>query len=428
MIPVSRALRATLALLALHGGSGAPLCSPPTVAWMPGHSLINASTAPGNAHGLEDGLVVRRADGALTMIAAAMYGDPLWVRMRLDVFGSADGTAWQFRRSLRVSDANFDGSSQHSSSWGPFLTLDSANNSWLLSYVGYRGAPSNASGWLENFRGTIFARSAAEPGDAGLDSDFDDANFVARDVVLLEPDDFSVTGPWPHACQGLQGTDSMFPFPLAADAGVGGGVGGWAAFVGTSHQETPNPWPQPGGGKWPVSLATAPALTGPWTRLNAADPAAPADAPCVDLNGGFSENPIVSRRRVGNVSLYQVVHDDLNAEADGFGYGCSLDGVQWPPTALVPLPGGCRTPFGLVPMTPAEVAVHTPAILAWGAVNATQLNASGSSLSWLFYTAYPPGGAPAPAGGEGGGRRSRRRGAGAAFEAFFAAIVYFAAE
>jgi hypothetical protein len=77
----------------------------------------------------------------------------------------------------------------------------------------------------------------------------------------------------------------MFPFPLDD--------GSWAAFVGTSHQETPNPWP---GGRWPVSLATAPALAGPWTRRNAAAPAAPADAPCVDLNGGFSENPVVARR------------------------------------------------------------------------------------------------------------------------------------
>lgn len=88
------------------------------------------------------------------------------------------------------------------------------------------------------------------PPSAGLDSDFFDATYRATDAVLLAPDDFSVNGPWPYPCQGLQGTDSLYPFRVNESL--------WAAFVGTSHQETPDPWPQPGGGKWPVSLATAP--------------------------------------------------------------------------------------------------------------------------------------------------------------------------
>lgn len=35
--------------------------------------------------------------------------------------------------------------------------------------IGYRGAPSNASGWLENFQGTIFARYANVAGDGETD-------------------------------------------------------------------------------------------------------------------------------------------------------------------------------------------------------------------------------------------------------------------
>lgn len=61
---------------------------------------------------------------------------------------------------------------------------------------------------------------------------------LAAHRVLLEPDDFHVNGPWPHPCQGLQGTDSMYPYQLAD--------GSWAALVGTSHEETPDPWPQVG--------------------------------------------------------------------------------------------------------------------------------------------------------------------------------------
>jgi hypothetical protein len=113
----------------------------------------------------------------------------------------------------------------------------------VLSYVGYRSAGGNGSGWLENFDGTIYARYATEAGDKGLDSMFgegtggggaaaagegiasvvggDDTTAVvgspaaaaaaaARagnassafggDRVLIRPDDFNVNGPWPHQC------------------------------------------------------------------------------------------------------------------------------------------------------------------------------------------------------------------------------------
>ena len=66
------------------------------------------------------------------------------------------------------------------------------------------GAPSNSSGWLENYEGTIFFHSANVSGDAGLDSDFDDAKYAETDAVLLRPDNFEVNGPWPWVCQGLQ--------------------------------------------------------------------------------------------------------------------------------------------------------------------------------------------------------------------------------
>lgn len=206
--------------------------------------------------------------------------------------------------------------------------------------------------------------------------------------MLLQPDDFRVDGPWPHVCQGLQGTDSMYPYPL--DDGT------WAALVGTSHQETPDAY---GPGKWPVSLATAPALGGPWTRHNPGG-GDPADAPCVDLNGGYSENPIVSRRP-DDPRAFQLVMDAIGSEGTGFGYATSEDGLVWSPAALVPTPGGCRTPFGLVPMTPAEVAARTPDVLRYGVINASRVGAPETSLQWLFYTQ------------QGGG----------AFEAFRAAIV-----
>lgn len=363
-----------LSLLLLLRAAPAPgaRCPRATLVYQPPYPQINASMDASNHHGIEDGIVVRRRDGSFLLVGAEMYGDPVWVAMRLGVWASIDGLAWRKIRTLRQSSANFDGTDIHSSSWGPFFLYDSKRDTWALSYVGYRGAPSNASGWLSNFQGTIFSQYAPVTGDAGLDSDFGDAHYRATDRIVLQPDDFRVNGPWPYVCQGLQGTDSFYAYQLPN--------GTWAALVGTSHQETPDAWP---GGKWPVSLATAPDLMGPWTRYNPHGPA-PA-APCVDLNGGFSENPIVSHRP-DDPSAYHLVIDWIGREGEGFGYACSQDGVTWDPATMVKTPTGCRTPFGLLPMTTQEVDAFAAAILAYGVINATQLHAPNTALQWAFYT------------------------------------------
>ena len=370
-----------------------PACPTVTLVYQTNYTQWNASSDPRNKYGVEDGIVVRRADGGLTMICAEMYGDPKWVRMRLGVYKSADGMQWRRKRALRQSTVDLTGKSAHSSSWGPFFSHDPSNDTWMLSYVGYRGAQSNASGWLTNFDGTIYARYATSAGDKGLDGNFgeeDDYNsgggsngsVFDGDSILLTPDDFNVNGPWPHTCQGLQGTDSMFPYQL--------NDGSWAAFVGTAHTEKPDPWT--GTGKWPVSLARAPRLAGPWTRFNPTDPKNAPDAPCVDLNGGFSENPIVARRP-DNASAFHVVFDDLAHQRRGFGYACSEDGLTWDRYTVVNVSagGGCRTPFGLIPMMPDEIHARTSDILRYGVLNSSsQLYAGNTSLQWLFYSQQQP--------------------------------------
>ena len=72
--------------------------------------------------------------------------------------------------------------------------------------------------WLSNYDGTIYSRYATESGDAGLDSTFGEVmgtngtGGFDSDTVLIGPDDFKVNGPWPHPCQGMQGTDSFYPY------------------------------------------------------------------------------------------------------------------------------------------------------------------------------------------------------------------------
>jgi hypothetical protein len=339
---------------------------------------------------LEDGIVVRRADGGFSMLSAEPYASPYAVAMQLGMYTSPDGVAWTRKRTLRVSTGELGTDDLHAAHWGAILTKNTANDTWLMSYVGYKAAKSNASGFLVNYEGTIFARYATEAGDAGLDSDFGEAASGSTpaydgDVVLLAPDDFppfpaaNASWPkdaWPHQCQGLQGTDSFAPYQLAD--------GTYASFAGTSHEETPNPWVGKAG-RWVVSMATAPELSGPWTRYNPTDPQKPADAPCSAVAGGI-ENPIVMQRP-DNPKAFHAVYD--GSGNPGFGYACSEDGLAWAPGVAVTTPfNHVRTPYGLVPMSAAEVRAREVDILSYGVLNASQLHAPNTSLQWLFYTGH----------------------------------------
>ena len=144
--------------------------------------------------------------GAFSMLSAEPYSDPYAVAMQLGMYTSLNGLDWTRERTLRVS-TGLEGSqgddALHAAHWGAILTKNTANDTWLMSYVGYKAAKPNASGFLANYEGTIFSRYATEPGDAGLDSDFGEAAAskaktpaYANDVVLLAPDDFP---PFPAA-------------------------------------------------------------------------------------------------------------------------------------------------------------------------------------------------------------------------------------
>jgi hypothetical protein len=81
-----------------------------------------------------------------------------------------------------------------------------------------------------------------------------------------------------------------------------------------------------------------------------------------------------------------MVYDDLSAERRGFGYACSQDGLTWEHGVNVALPDGARTPFGILPLTPAEKAARHADILAAGVLTAADLNKTNTSLQWVFYT------------------------------------------
>ena len=68
---------------------------------------------------------------------------------------------------------------------------------------------------------------------------------------------------------------------------------------------------------------------------------------------------------------FHAVYDKLDSEGVGFGYSCSDDGLDWAYGALVLVPGGCRTPLGLLPFTADDYLRH---------------NGTTGATYWLFYT------------------------------------------
>jgi len=63
----------------------------------------------------------------------------------------------------------------------------------------------------------------------------------------------------------------------------------------------------------------------------------------------YNENPVVTElRRPSGERIFVAVFDSVQNEHQGFGMSWSEDGIRWRPGVDVPLPGGCRTPLGLI--------------------------------------------------------------------------------
>ena len=104
-------------------------------------------------------------------------------------------------------------------------------------------------------------------------------------------------------------------------------------------------------------------------------------------------------------------------ESRGFGYACSDDGLRWQKGVNVAMPGGTRTPFGLLPLTEAERAARKPDILRAGVISKAQFGWKNTSLQWLFYTGGHLGGGDNHLAGPHG------LGVGGGWEGFHASIV-----
>jgi hypothetical protein len=275
---------------------------------------LGDSGTEGNLHGFEGGTVVE-LNGLYYLFTSEMVGDPLGVKMQLALWTSPDGTSWTRISTLYQSSGTSDGTDPRAALWSPMPIFDGAADRWDLFYVAYRSLPSANGEYLANYDGEIWRAVSTQPGPGGIEGPYQDVG------VVLQP------GPLSQPWEGVQGTDSFYPYQVGDQ---------WYAFYGTGNDVQPDPY-------WEVGLASASGLSGPWTRLPQGNP-----VPLDPQNG--VENPIVTRLASGQ---YIAVFDALGY-SDMIGYTVSVDGIHWSPAHYLRLDPSelwtqtVRTPLGLI--------------------------------------------------------------------------------
>jgi hypothetical protein len=270
--------------------------------------------AQGNKYGFEGGRVLK-LKGTYHLFTSEMTGDPHWVKMRLAHWVSHDRLHWKRFSTLLESSGDFTGKDPRAALWSPMPVFNSKDGRWNLFYVAYQAAPDTSKQWLTNHEGRIWRAVSETPGVDGIDGPYRDVGIVLQ------------RGTDSDSWEGLQGTDSFFPYRKGDR---------WFAFYGSAHTEK---LPI---SLWQVGLAKAEDLAGPWVRCTELNP--------LKIETRFVENPIVTELDDGS---YVAVYD--TDKPDAIGYTFSSDGIHWSPGQHLLVQEGngvwaseVRTPLGLI--------------------------------------------------------------------------------
>jgi len=271
--------------------------------------------AESNKYGFEGGRVLK-LDGTYHLFVSEMVGDPHWVKMKLAHWTSRDRTHWKRISTLFESSGDFTGKDARAALWSPMPIFDEKEGRWNLFYVAYQCAPNTAKEWLNNYEGRIWRAVSKVKGRGGIDGPYEDVGIILQ------------RGKDSDSWEGLQGTDSFFPYRVGSQ---------WFAFYGTAHTEDMPIH------LWQVGLARARGLAGPWKRCSELNP--------LVIEKVFIENPIVTGLSDGTlVAVYD------NKVERSVGYCFSLDGLHWTRGRTLKVQKGkgvwaseVRTPLGLVP-------------------------------------------------------------------------------
>ncbi|MBM3746639.1 MAG: hypothetical protein FJW34_12655 [Acidobacteria bacterium] len=309
-------------------GEGPPAAPEPVLRLVTQHEhpliTVRHPDAAGIKYGFEGGRVVK-IGSSYHLFTSEMAADPIWVKMKFGYWRSGDGLRWTRVATIFESSGEFEGRDPRAALWSPLPVFDDAANRWNLFYVAYRSAPGTGGQFMLNHKGEIWRSVSEKPGRDGIGGPYKDVG------VMMHP------GPDSDPWEGLQGTDSFFPYRVGQR---------WYALYGSARTETvPISY-------WLVGMASAPALGGPWKRRSSLNPS--------KIEKTFIENPIVELLPQGG---YLCVYD--NNVADAIGYAFSADGIHWNPgksLVIQPKPKtwakDVRTPLGLVAEGGGEYSIY----------------------------------------------------------------------
>jgi hypothetical protein len=314
-------------------------------------TIANASSpgSRGNVHGYEDGSV-RRVGNVTHMLVSELYGNPVWVAMRLAHWRTsapAGDSGWQRVGTLQldgapmVSTANCSDKIDHTAAlWSPVAFYE--GGSWFMTYVAY-DCPRNIDGQIKLTKSTV-------AGPTGIGGPYASVPGVGP-LLARGAAGGNASQPW----EKQQGDDSFFPFhapPAVAAPQPRRSQPSIPAAAATATASPPPPPPplllafygsSPFGWPWNVGLARSRSgqLRGPWERL-ASNP--------VLVDGSECENPVVLQvARPDGTPVLLMLHDWVLHGRSGFGMSWSVDGLSWANSTMVAVPGGCEAPMGVLP-------------------------------------------------------------------------------
>jgi hypothetical protein len=284
--------------------------------------------AQDNKYGFEGGRVVL-LDGTYHLFISEMNADPKWTKTRLAHWTSHDGFSFTRESTLFESSGDFTGADPRAALFLPIPVFDDKLNRWTLFYSAFRSAPNKKDRWLINHDGRIVRALSQSPGRNGIAGPYQDID------IAIQPD--SNSDSW----EGLQGTDSFFPFKI--------GYGNWLSFYGSAKTEKiPTTF-------WADGLASASSLAGPWTRLSKINP----------ILHPRAENPHVLRLKN---NLYVAIYDavfETPPDCMKIPYMFSSDGFHWTQTKYIQLSSGennwikqVRTPLSIISLAHDEFLVY----------------------------------------------------------------------
>lgn len=251
----------------------------------PDHPDVKAS---GNRSGFETGQLVKHK-GVYHMFVNEMFGQH-HIDMRVSHWSSSDAVNWK-RQSTVVDRVPGRSHKNHRSEvWLTGVKYNDVEEAWNIFFVSYRGGNSKAGEIFGcDYEGNIWRGRSTVKGPDGIAGPYKDVE------IILQPDQNS------QKWEGQQAVDSFNPYK-AGDK--------WYGFYG-GHYHKPR-------GPWPVGLAVADKLSGPWKRM-------PEGFNPVPIVKTFIENPIVTQLPDGR---YLAIFDSLGPRE--IGYSISKDGTTWP--------------------------------------------------------------------------------------------------